>query len=286
VIDLGEISDSSEAHMTEPTITCPNCKTELKLTESLAAPLLAATRSHYEQRLAQKDAEISTREAAIRQQQAMIAKEKEAIDEKIAEKLVAEREKIAVEEARKARLILATDLDEKAKEAAGLKEVLRQRDAKLAEAQQAQAEAMRRQREIDDARREIDLTIEKRVQESLGAVWEKAKKDAEEGLQLKVREREEQIASMQRRIEDLKRNSKVKRKRSSLRPFFAEDSRGTRLSPLLRVNSEAICCITSLARRDNCAAPSCGKQNGLRLGAMAGSRNSATTSGPRRRTLH
>jgi hypothetical protein len=193
--------------MTEPTITCPNCKTELKLTESIAAPLLAATRSHYEQRLAQKDVEISAREAAIRQQQTMIAKEKEAIDKKIAEKLVAEREKIAAEEARKARLLLATDLGEKANEIAGLKEVLQQRDAKLAEAQQAQAETMRKQREIDDARREMDLTIEKRVQESLGVVREKAKKDAEEGLQLKVREREEQIAAMQRQIEDLRRKA-------------------------------------------------------------------------------
>lgn len=35
--------------MTEPTITCPNCKTEIRLTESLAAPLLAATRKHFEQ---------------------------------------------------------------------------------------------------------------------------------------------------------------------------------------------------------------------------------------------
>ena len=30
--------------MTEPTITCPNCKTEIRLTESLAAPLITATR--------------------------------------------------------------------------------------------------------------------------------------------------------------------------------------------------------------------------------------------------
>jgi len=30
--------------MTEPTIICPNCRTEIKLTESLAAPLLEATR--------------------------------------------------------------------------------------------------------------------------------------------------------------------------------------------------------------------------------------------------
>jgi len=51
--------------MTEPTITCPSCKTQIKLTESLAAPLIEATRKQYEQQLAQKDANIAQREAAI-----------------------------------------------------------------------------------------------------------------------------------------------------------------------------------------------------------------------------
>ncbi|MEY4831000.1 MAG: hypothetical protein RLZZ562_2796, partial [Planctomycetota bacterium] len=29
--------------MSEPSITCPNCKSEIKLTESLAAPLVKQT---------------------------------------------------------------------------------------------------------------------------------------------------------------------------------------------------------------------------------------------------
>ena len=40
--------------MTEPTITCPACKAEIKLTESLAAPLIESTRRQFEQQLAQK----------------------------------------------------------------------------------------------------------------------------------------------------------------------------------------------------------------------------------------
>jgi len=40
--------------MSEPTITCPSCKTEMKLTESLAASLLESTRRDYESRLAKK----------------------------------------------------------------------------------------------------------------------------------------------------------------------------------------------------------------------------------------
>lgn len=37
--------------MSEPTIICPNCKTEIKLTESLAAPLIESTRHDYEERV-------------------------------------------------------------------------------------------------------------------------------------------------------------------------------------------------------------------------------------------
>jgi len=51
--------------MTEPTITCPNCKTEIKLTESLAAPLIESTRRDYERRLAQKEVDIAKREEAV-----------------------------------------------------------------------------------------------------------------------------------------------------------------------------------------------------------------------------
>ena len=38
--------------MVEPVIACPHCHKEIKLTESLAAPLVEATRREYETRLA------------------------------------------------------------------------------------------------------------------------------------------------------------------------------------------------------------------------------------------
>ncbi len=193
--------------MNEPTITCPSCRSEIKLTESLAAPLIEATRQQYEQKIAQKDADVTRREAALREQQAEITRAQESIDEQVSSKLNAERGKIASEESKKARLLLGADIEQKTKELSDLQEVLNQRDAKLAEAQKAQADLVRKQRELDDATREIDLTIEKRVQESLGMVRDKAKQEAEEGLKLRVLEKEEQIASMQRQIEELKRKA-------------------------------------------------------------------------------
>jgi hypothetical protein len=193
--------------MSEPTIVCPNCKTEFKLNESLAAPLIAATRRQYEQKMAVKDADVAKREAAIREQQENLLKEKEAIDEQISAKLKVERDRITIEEVKKAKLLAATDLEQKTKEIADLEQVLKERDGKLAEAQQAQADLIRKQRELDDAKREMDLTIEKKVQESLGTVRDKAKLEAEEGLKLRVLEKEEQISSMQRQIEELRRRA-------------------------------------------------------------------------------
>ena len=155
----------------DPTITCPHCKTEVRLTESLAAPLVEATRAQYEA------------------------------------KLQAERAAIAKAEAEKARLALKADIDQKAKDLADLKGVLADRDLKLVEAQKAQTEALKKQRELDDARRELDLSVEKKVQESLAAARAQAKQEAETDLKLKMSEKEQTITAMQKQIEELKRRA-------------------------------------------------------------------------------
>jgi hypothetical protein len=193
--------------MAEPTVVCPQCRSEIKLTESLAAPLLEAVRRDYEQRLSQKDVDMNRREQALAQRSESLEKAKATLDRQIAQRLEQERLRIAAEEQRKAKLAFGNDLDHKAREIQTLQEVLKERDAKLAEAQKVQAELTRKQRELDDARRELDLTIEKRVQADLRAEREKARKEAEDELKLKVMEKDQTITAMQKQIEDLKRRA-------------------------------------------------------------------------------
>jgi hypothetical protein len=193
--------------MAEPTVVCPQCQNEIKLTESLAAPLLESVRRNYEQRLSQKDADISKREKLVNERAESLEKAKQTLDQHIEQQLQFERARIVAEEAKKAKLALGRDLDQKANEINLLQEILKQRDAKLAEAQKTQAELLRKQRELDDAKRELDLTVEKRVQADLGAERDKAKKEAEEELKLKVLEKDQTITAMQKQIEDLKRRA-------------------------------------------------------------------------------
>jgi hypothetical protein len=193
--------------MAEPTVVCPQCKTEIKLTESLAAPLLESIRRDYEQRLTQKDTDMAKREKTLHEREVVLQKQKESMDEQVAQKIQQEQARIAAEEAKKAKLAVGNELNQKLKEINDLQDILKQRDLKLADAQKAQADVIRKQRELDDAKRELELTVEKRVQMDLTAARVKAKKEAEDEMKLKVLEAEQTIASMQRQIEDLKRRA-------------------------------------------------------------------------------
>ena len=197
--------------MTEPAITCPNCKTEIRLTESLAAPLIETTRRQFQQQLAQKDDEIANREQGILEKERQLTISKNKLDEQVAsqveDQLKIDRARITAEESRKSKQAFANDLEQRSREIAELQAILKSQEAKLTEAQKTQADLLRKQRELDDAKRELDLTIEKRVQEGLSVTRQQARKEAEDEQRLKVLEREQTIAAMQKQIEDLKRRS-------------------------------------------------------------------------------
>lgn len=186
--------------MQEPILECPNCGTEIKLTDSLAGPFLDATRQEYESKLREQKLKIQTREEAIK------GKERE-LDQKLEDQLKAEREKIAADEKRKAQAVSAAELEAKSNAVKELEDVLKQSNVKLGEAQKAQADLIKKERFLDEQKRELELTVEKRVQQSIAEVREKTKAEIEGELKLKVSEKEEQILSMQRQIEELRRKS-------------------------------------------------------------------------------
>jgi hypothetical protein len=197
--------------MIEPTITCPKCKEEIRLTESLAAPLIEATRQQFEAKLTKKEEEIAQREQSLRDKEKLVSEAKrtleEQVSEKVTEQLKAVRQRVIEEESRKAKQASEEELETKVRELAELQEVLKSREEKLAEAQNAQAELIKKKRELDDAKRELELTVANRVQDELSEVRTQAKREAEEGLKLKVAEKDQTIASMQQKIEELKQRA-------------------------------------------------------------------------------
>jgi hypothetical protein len=202
---------------------------------------------------------------------------RETLNEQVAIKMRSERVAIADAEARKARLALADDIGQRDRQLADLQQMLAANNAKLAEAQQAQADMLRKQRELEDAKREVDLTIEKKVQENLGAVRDKARLEAEDAFKSKVTEKEAQLAGMQRQIEELRRKADQGSQQlqgealeieleSLLRTRFPRDV----IEPCPRGSLVATWCMACWRRTDNAAARSCGSRNERRPGTPPG----------------
>jgi hypothetical protein len=191
----------------EPTLHCPNCNHEIHLTESLAAPLVEETRRRFQQQLADKDAEIGRKLDDVRLEREAHANAREQNDDQVAQRLATERSQIVAAEAKKARQNAAAELQAKDTEAAELRRNLEANNRKLAEAQQAHAELLRKERALDEATRELDLTVEKRVKASVDDIRQKAKQEADEAARLRVLEKDQTIESMARTIEELKRKA-------------------------------------------------------------------------------
>lgn len=197
--------------MNEPSIKCPNCGEEIKLTESLAAPLVEAVRAQYERKLKSQNKEIAEREAAIKQQADALERKRKAIDLQIAEQvqvqLKSERRATSAAEAKKARESLSEEMEQQARELQERDTRIDSLQVKLKSAQAAEAELLRKKRELEDAERELPLKIERRVQEGLDQARQTAKLETDEKWNLKLKDREHTIQQLTDQIADLKRRA-------------------------------------------------------------------------------
>ena len=193
--------------MTDATIACPRCGTEIRLDEQLAAPFLKATRDDFEKRLADKDLAVTKKIAALSEREAQIASAEQSFETRLNARLAIACAEISDDEARKAEKRMAEQVHTRSIEIIELKGLLNEKDTKLAEAQKAQAEAVRKERLLADAQRELDLTIETRVSEQVDTLRARARLEADDEYKLKVVEKEQTISSMQRQIEELKRRA-------------------------------------------------------------------------------
>lgn len=195
----------------EPTTLCPQCGYEMKVTESLAAPLIAAVEQKYKQQMREQQAALAGREQDVVERAAALERQaadaERRISEQLRTRLEAERRQLAATEAERARQNVAADLERQARELKEQQQRLQTLDQKLRAAQEQEADFLRRQRALEDERRELKLQIERQVQQELEAVRQKARLETEEQMRLQVQDKDEKIEGLRRKIEDLQRRA-------------------------------------------------------------------------------
>lgn len=207
---------------TDPVLICPKCGESIKLTESLAAPVVAATRAQYEEQLANqaKSFQAEKKRLALQQEanerraaelELAARKQQQAIDqavqEGIAKQLGDERRKIAEQESARAREQMENELRAERDAAALQRERNLELNRKLTIAQAAEAGHLKRQQELEDKERELQLNLQRGIAQGLAEARAQALKEAQAHLDLKVQDRENTIAQLRDQITSLQRRA-------------------------------------------------------------------------------
>ena len=207
--------------MTDVKIECPHCHKSFKLNETLAAPLVEETRRKLEREFEEKEETLESKRKAFADEQkaaensrkeierdkAALAKEREKLDEQVAEQVGEQLAGIEREAAKKAKQKYDEKLAERDTEREELEEAMKAKDKKLAEAQESQKDAIRKQRELDEKIREADLIAEKKAAELVAPQLEKAKKDADDAARLKILDKDKTINDLQAKLQDALRKA-------------------------------------------------------------------------------
>jgi hypothetical protein len=169
-----------------------------KASGSYAAKLQAA-----EKELAENKAKLVAAEKAeleARQQRKAIESEKRSLELTVSRRVSEEREKIREEILQGQTQLFQTELKEKER-------ALAEKDAKLLEAQQAELAVRKERQALQDQKRELELQIERRLDEERGKIREVTQKEEEEGHRLKLAEKDKVIEDMRKQVEELRRKS-------------------------------------------------------------------------------
>ena len=210
------------ASQTDSTLLCPKCGEPIQLTESLAAPLVAATRAQYERQLADQaktfaaekqsvaiqqeanERRAAELEAAARKQQQEVD---QAVQNGITKQLAGERAKIVEQESARARQQVEDELKAERDETKQQQERISNLTRKLSIAQAAEAGLLKKQQALEDKERELQLNLQKGIAEGLAEARAQALKEAQASLDLKVQDRENTISQLRDQITSLQRKA-------------------------------------------------------------------------------
>ena len=182
------------------TIICPKCKTEIEVTEALSSQLRNELRSQFDAEARRKEQEFVTREEVLNKQQAALTAAKQSVDQEVEARVAKERDRLSQQALTKAKEDVALELQDAQQQLVEVK-------TKLTEAQKAELDLRKHARELEDQKREFDITLARKLDEEREKIREVAKKEAVEERVLKEAEKEKLIGDLRQQIDQLKRKS-------------------------------------------------------------------------------
>ena len=212
------------------TIECPNCATEIEISEVLSNQLEKDLRKSLQQEnesklksaisKAEQDAikksslelkdlenQLAEREKeslVLRKQTRELEAQKEAMDDEIARQVVAQKKTLQAELSVKLKESIEA---EKSAELNDLKSQLDDKQKNLQKAQELELALRKQARELEDKQKQFDIDLQRKLDEGRQEIEATLAGKIHAESDLKIKEKEKQIESLRKSLEDAKRKS-------------------------------------------------------------------------------
>lgn len=185
-------------------IKCPECGHEFDISDVLYAQVEHDLKAQYEARLKQERERFRAESTKLEQQRAELAKAQEQQQEAVAR---AVREGLAKERQALREKIAADIREEESGRLKDLQQELQKKSEQVKDFHKAQAEIERLKREMDEAQSKAEADAQRQLNELLGAERERIQKDEEERQSLKIRDRDHVIQKLNEQLKDMQRKA-------------------------------------------------------------------------------
>lgn len=188
--------------MTEQSISCPKCGTNIPLTEALSQQITEQLRGEFEQVEQKRSLAFAEQQKKFEIEKRKLEEEKASVDElvakEIAQKLTLEKESLWKKAQAAAQEKIAVELTD-------LKSQNEEHAKELEEARKNEIELRRKTREIEEKEKNLELAMERKMDEEKEKLGQVIRRAAEEEFRMKMLEKDKQLEQAQRQADDLKR---------------------------------------------------------------------------------
>jgi hypothetical protein len=184
--------------MSDQAISCPQCGTQIPLTEALSHQIKEQLKGEFEKEQQKREREILNQKEALEAEKKRLEQTRASLEEEMNKKLAAEKETLWKKAQEKAQEKLSTEL-------ADLKSQNEERARELEEARKNELDLRKKAREIEEREKALELEMQRKMDEEKEKIAEQVRRNTEDEFRMKMLEKEKQLEQAQRQADDLRR---------------------------------------------------------------------------------
>lgn len=183
---------------TQSTVKCPNCKHEFQLGDAISAEIEGKIRARYMERFNKDQKDLEDKKRVMEQQLEAMKKQEEDQERIIADKVKMQKAVLEQEAIKKAASEMQMQMEMLNKE-------LIEKAQKLRESQEKELSYLKKEKEILNKEAELEITVQKKLQEEREQFTEQIRKQEAERNSMKEKDHQMQLLELKKQLDAQKK---------------------------------------------------------------------------------